>query len=64
METEAKLFIQDLIRQQKMELKWSFVLDFENTDNPFEERRLRIAEWRKLATVDCDLNDEEVYNGC
>ena len=58
METEAKLFIQDLIRQQKMELTWSFVLDFENNDNPFEERLLRIAEWRNLAIVDCDLNDE------
>jgi predicted nucleic acid-binding protein len=58
METEAKLFIQDLIRQQKLELAWSFVLDFENNDNPFEERRFRIGEWRKLAAVDCDLNDD------
>ena len=41
-----------------MELVWSFVLDFENNDNPFEERRLRIAEWRKLAAVDCDLNED------
>jgi predicted nucleic acid-binding protein len=58
METEAKLFIQGLVKQRKIELAWSFVLDFENNDNPFEERRLRIGEWRKLAIVDCDLNDE------
>jgi predicted nucleic acid-binding protein len=58
METEAKLFIQDLVRQGKIELVWSFVLDFENNDNPFGERRIRIGEWRKLATVDCDLNDD------
>ena len=57
METEAKLFIQDLVIQQKIDLAWSFVLDFENNDNPFEERRLRIGEWRNLAAVDCDLNE-------
>ena len=61
METEAKLFIQDLIRQQAVELAWSFVMDFENNDNPFEERRFRIGEWRKLAVADCDLN-EDVLN--
>ena len=58
METEAKLFIQNLIREQKIELAWSFVLDFENNDNPFEERRTRIGEWQKLAAVDCDLTED------
>ena len=58
METEAKLFIQALVIQQKIDLAWSFVLDFENNDNPFEERRLRIGEWRTLAAVDCDLNED------
>ena len=58
LETEAKLFIQNLIREQTVELAWSFVLDYENNDNPFEERRLRIGEWRKLAAVDCDLNED------
>ena len=57
METEAKLFIQNLVVQQKIDLAWSFVLDFENNDNPFEERRLRIGEWRNFAAVDCGLND-------
>jgi len=60
-ETEAKLFIQDLIKQQTVELAWSFVLDFENNDNPFEERRLRIGEWQKLAVADCSLN-EYIFN--
>jgi len=58
METEAKLFIQDLFIQQKIELVWPFVLDYENNDNPFEERRLRIGEWHKLAVVDCDLSED------
>ena len=58
METEAKLFIQNLVIQQKIDLAWSFVLDFANNDNPFEERRLRIGEWQKLAAIDCDLNGD------
>ena len=44
-----------------MELAWSFILDYENNDNPFAERRLRIREWRNFAVADCDLN-EDIYN--
>ena len=58
LETEAKLFIQELILSGKLMLVWSFVLDYENNANPFEEVRNRIAEWKKLATWDCDLSDD------
>jgi predicted nucleic acid-binding protein len=58
LETEAKLAIQNVIREQKVELVWSFVLDFENNDNPFIERKERIKEWRQFAVVDCELCDE------
>ena len=58
LETEAKLHIQELIRQGELSLLWSFVLDYENGANPFEEVRNRIAEWKKLACADCDLSDE------
>ena len=58
LETEAKLHVQDLIRQEKLSLIWSFVLDYENDANPFEEVRNRIAEWKKLSCADCDLSDE------
>ena len=37
---------------------WSFVLDYENGDNPFEEVRNRIAHWKTLVVDDCDLSDE------
>ena len=56
LETESKLFVQDLILKKELELIWSFVLDYENNDNPFEERRQSILSWKNLATVDCDLN--------
>ena len=58
LETEAKLHVQELIRQGKLELVWSFVLDYENGANPFEEVRNRITEWKKLASVDCELSEE------
>ena len=58
METEAKLYVQELIRQGELKLCWSFVMDYENSVNPFEEVRNRIIEWKKLAYNDCDLSDE------
>ena len=58
LETQAKLDIQKLISDGKIELVWSFVLSYENAMNPFVEKRIRIAEWRKIASVDCGLTDE------
>jgi hypothetical protein len=49
MESEAKLYIQQMIRDGQLELVWSDVLAYENTHNPFDERRLKIAEWEALA---------------
>lgn len=57
METEAKLHVQERIRQGELSLVWSFVLDYENGANPYPEVRNRIAEWKKLACADCDLSD-------
>jgi predicted nucleic acid-binding protein len=50
-EAEAKLFVQDQIRQRALDLVWSYVLDFENSRNPFLERRVEITRWRALATT-------------
>ena len=61
LETEAKLYVQELIRQGEFKLCWSFVLDYENSANPFEEVRNRIAEWKSLASDDCDLTDAITY---
>jgi predicted nucleic acid-binding protein len=58
LETEAKLFIQELILSGKLKLVWSFVLDYENNSNPFEERRCNIAVWKKLSFTDCNLCDK------
>ena len=57
-ETEAKLAIQQMIKDKALTLIWSDVLDYENNDNPFEERRIKIAEWESLASDIVYMNDE------
>jgi predicted nucleic acid-binding protein len=58
LETDAKLFIQERIVQKDIELAWSFILDYENNDNPFPEIRTKISEWKKLSYIDPSLTDE------
>lgn len=52
LEAEAKLCIQEHIRGGRLELAWSYILDFENTANPFDERRTIISGWRQYALID------------
>ena len=49
LETEAILFIQDKIKEEKVDLAWSSILDFEIKKNPFEAKRDATNEFRKLA---------------
>ena len=52
LETEAKLFIQQGIKEGMFELVWSYILERENLDNPFERRQQAISPWRLRAKVD------------
>ena len=52
LETEAKLRIQERIVIGEIELAWSYILDYENAANPFEERRAAVSSWRSRAVVD------------
>jgi predicted nucleic acid-binding protein len=54
LEAEATLCIQEHIRGGMLELVWSYMLDFENAANPFEERRTTISGWRRYATMDVE----------
>jgi len=58
LEAEAKLCIQDGVQAGTLELVWSYVLDFENAANPFEERRIAIERWKGRATLDVEESDE------
>ncbi len=65
-ETEAKLYIQDKIKQGKIELVWSYMLEQENEDNPFEDKKENIQEWADIAIIDVSesegvLNSAEKY---
>jgi hypothetical protein len=51
-ETEAKLVILEKILMNEYQLIWSYMLDFENLANPFDERRNAIKLWKSNATVD------------
>jgi predicted nucleic acid-binding protein len=57
-ETEAKLDIQDKIKMGHLSLAWSYILDFENSSNPFIERQIEILRWKELADSYTDETDE------
>jgi len=58
LETEAKLYIQSAILSGRYELIWSYILEFENAQNPYKERRDAIIDWKKYASVFCVENDK------
>lgn len=49
LETQAKLFIQEQIKNGKYKMAWSYILDYENQKNPFEEKRKAIAPWKSYS---------------
>lgn len=53
LETQAKLYIQDLIKNKELELVTSYMLRFENEQNPYEMRRQAI-----IAGCDCFLTTD------
>ena len=59
LESEAKLQIQEDIRLGSLKLIWSYILDYENSKNPFRERREQITKWRTYSEVDIG-GDEKI----
>lgn len=60
LETEAKLYIQSEIINGRFELVWSYILEYENSENPYQERKETILIWKKIATINCGANAEIV----
>ncbi len=58
LESEAKLKIQEEIRAGRLQLVWSYIIDYENSKNPFAERKKQIVVWKKYAIVDIQENTE------
>ena len=49
--------LQENIQTGKLELAWSYILDYENGENPFDERQRAIAKWQSYSVVDIEEND-------
>ena len=65
LEAEAKLKIQEEIREGNIDLVWSYMLEYANSMNPFEERKRQIHEWRNLSVLIVQESDRilEIANG-
>jgi len=53
LETEAKLFIQQAILHKSFDLVWSYILDYENSVNPYQNRKQAIVKWEKNSCIGC-----------
>ena len=53
MEAEAKLRIQEEIRNGVYELTWAYMNEFENNDNPYDDKREAIGAWEHIAVHIC-----------
>lgn len=60
LETQAKLYIQAQIKEGIYDLVWSYILDYENGKNPYEEKRLAIAPWRTIASLYIEKETEDI----
>jgi hypothetical protein len=58
LETEAKLQIQQLILDNEFDLIWSFILHYENNDNPYSDKKERIAAWESIAKETVVFNEK------
>ena len=63
LEAEAKLKIQEEIHARKIELVWSYILDYENAKNPYPERKVRISGWRDYAKINVQESTELLATG-
>jgi predicted nucleic acid-binding protein len=57
-ETLAKLFIQTLIFEGKIELAWSYILEYENSFNKNQQKMNSILKWKKLSSSNTAITPE------
>ncbi|MDR1493628.1 MAG: hypothetical protein LBT05_13030 [Planctomycetaceae bacterium] len=55
-ETQAKLYIQTLITDRKIDLIWSYVVTFENENNPYENKKVSIRNFSENAKIIIEEN--------
>lgn len=57
LQTEAKLHVQEMIREGTLSLIWSAIMDMENSANPDLNRKVAIADWQKLGVEDISVSE-------
>jgi predicted nucleic acid-binding protein len=58
LETQAKLHVQGLVYDKKIELVWSFILTFENSQNIFNAKKTSISQWENLSSFFVEKSEE------
>jgi predicted nucleic acid-binding protein len=58
LETQAKLHIQSLVYERKIELVWSFILTFENSRNIFNAKKIAISQWENVSSSFVEKSEE------
>lgn len=63
LETEAKLYIQECIREGRYGLVWSYMLDYENNANPYDDKKRTIEPWKNIASEFCTSSEDILLMG-
>jgi len=58
LETQAKLHVQSLVYEKKIELVWSFILTFENSQNIFSAKKTAISQWESISSSFVEKSEE------
>ena len=58
LQTEAKLYVQEMIRSGYLSLIWSAVMDMENAANPDSNRRATVGDWQKIGLIDVSVSNQ------
>jgi len=58
LETQAKLYVQSLVYEKKVELVWSFILAFENSRNIFNAKKIAISQWEYFSSSFIEKSEE------
>jgi predicted nucleic acid-binding protein len=60
LEAEAKTYIQLQIINKNLELAWSYMMDYEISFNPYENRKNQIQKWKRVAKVSIQYSEKNV----
>jgi len=63
MEADAKLQIQEDIRKGVHDLTWSYMNEYENNDNPYDDKREAVGVWKQIAAHICPPGEKVLEKG-